>query len=213
MGNKNTYPPPLSILPSSDRHTHTFILLHGRGSNANRFGYELLESTGISTRLPTVKFVFPTASKRRSTVPKETRINQWFDNYSLEDPGQRADLQIEGLCETSEFLRSLIGSEAKELGEGEQGLKKVILGGLSQGCAAGIFAFLGGGYGNRNGNGNDTSETLGGFIGMSAWLPLQNQLKDIVRSPPMSKDTTTTDDDDFNLFARSTDQQMVLMVI
>ena len=34
-------------------------------------------------------------------------INQWFDNYSLKDPGDRTDLQVEGFCESAEFIRDL----------------------------------------------------------------------------------------------------------
>ncbi|PGH11638.1 hypothetical protein AJ79_04778 [Helicocarpus griseus UAMH5409] len=109
---KKSYPEPLVVPPLSPaEHTHTFIILHGRGSNAERFGLELLRSGNLSARLPTVKFIFPTASKRRSRILKKISINQWFDNYSLEDPGQRTELQIDGLCETGAFLRELIERE------------------------------------------------------------------------------------------------------
>ncbi|KAF3491213.1 uncharacterized protein GIQ15_00730 [Arthroderma uncinatum] len=175
---------------SHTNHTHTFIILHGRGSNAEKFGLELLESARLSVRLPTVKFVFPTASKRRSTALKRTQINQWFDNSSLEDPRERPDLQIEGLCETAEFIRLCVDTEADILGEG--GHRRVILGGLSQGCAAGIFTLLGGGFGLPHG------ETLGGFVGMSGWLPFEAQLTDIT--------TARLDADyEFDPFASSTD--------
>jgi predicted esterase len=169
---RKPYPTPLTIKPLAAEHTHTFIVLHGMGSNAERFGRELLSSANLPGRLPTVKFVFPTARKRRSTVLKKIPINQWFDNYSLEDPGQRTDLQVEGLTETAEFLRGLITLEASILGE--KGYQKIVLGGLSQGCAAGVFTLLGGGFG-ENGR-----ETLGVFFGMSGWLPFEAQLNDIL---------------------------------
>ncbi|KAL2824891.1 hypothetical protein BDW59DRAFT_146849 [Aspergillus cavernicola] len=110
------YPPPL-IIPSfrKDQHTHTIILLHGRGSNSSRFGHIFLESTGIVQRLPTTKFISPTVKKRRSTVLKRVPINQWFDNYSLEDPNTRAELQFDGLQESSAFRRGLVEQEAAEL--------------------------------------------------------------------------------------------------
>ena len=170
---RKSYPTPLVILPLIKEHTHTIILLHGRGSNAERFGHELLASANLQARLPTVKFVFPTARKRRSTVLKRIPIHQWYDNYSLEDPGQRTDLQVEGLCETAEFIRGLITEEARILGE--ETYSKIILWGLSQGCAAGIFTLLGGWA--------DTSAThpLGAFIGMSGWLPFEQQLCGILR--------------------------------
>lgn len=174
--NKNPYSTPLTIHPLSTQHTHTFIILHGRGSNAERFGFELLDSANLAQRLPTVKFVFPTARKRRSTVLKKIPINQWFDNYSLDDPNQRTDLQIEGLMETAKFLRELISQEARVFenqASGESGYHKVILGGLSQGCAAGIFTLLGG-------LGENGDERVGAFFGMSGWLPFERQLNDML---------------------------------
>ncbi|KAJ5738609.1 hypothetical protein N7493_001764 [Penicillium malachiteum] len=167
------YPAPLVITPLSENHTHTIIALHGMGSNAERFGHELLASANLQSRLPAVKFVFPTASKRRSTVLKRTPINQWFDNYSLDDPGQRAELQINGLCETAAFLRALITKEASLLGEG--GYRKVILWGLSQGCATGIFTVLGGWPDETE------PKSVGAFVGMSGWLPFEQQLKEILQ--------------------------------
>ncbi|OAX77629.1 hypothetical protein ACJ72_08070 [Emergomyces africanus] len=200
--NKRTYSEPLAIPPfSTTEHTHTFILLHGRGSNAERFGIEFLRAADLSARLPTVKFVFPTASKRRSTVLKKIPINQWFDNYSLEDPGERTELQIDGLCQTATFLRSLIESEAKKFASQENdGYKRIILGGLSQGCAAGIFTFLAGGLGEDNSNEMEFRDRklVGGFVGMSGWLPFNKQLEDIFQS---SRDAV--DEDTYNPFAQS----------
>lgn len=142
------YPTPLIISPlRSDQHTHTIILLHGRGSNSERFGQVFLETTGIAKCLPTTKFIFPTAIKRRSTVLKRVPINQWFDNYPLEDPNIRSELQIDGLQESGEFLRRLVGEEAEILSNGwavDDGYSRVVIGGLSQGCAAAIFCLLGG---------------------------------------------------------------------
>lgn len=98
---RKPYPAPLVISPFSKEHTHTIIALHGRGRNAESFGCEILASANLQARLPTVKFVFPTASKRRSKIPKKIPINQWYDNYSLEDPGQRTDLQIDAYARLS----------------------------------------------------------------------------------------------------------------
>ncbi|KAF9253762.1 hypothetical protein DTO027I6_2775 [Penicillium roqueforti] len=171
---RKPYPTPLVVQPLSGEHTHTIISLHGRGSNAERFGRELLVSANLQGRLPTVKFVFPTARKRRSTILKKIPIHQWYDNYSLEDPGQRTDLQVDGLSQTAEFIRGLVTEEVRILGEANH--SKIILWGLSQGCAAGIFALLGGWPDTSEGN------TLGAFIGMSGWLPFEQQLCEIIRS-------------------------------
>ncbi|CAG7934639.1 unnamed protein product [Penicillium olsonii] len=167
------YPAPLVVQPLGAEHTHTIIALHGRGSNAERFGRELLASADLKTRLPTVKFVFPTASKRRSTILKKIPINQWYDNYSLENPGERTDLQIDGLNETAEFIRGLIDAEAQLLNDKKA--KNIILLGLSQGCAAAIFALLGGWA-------DSSRETpIGAFVGMSGWLPFEEELRQILQ--------------------------------
>ncbi|KAL1990862.1 hypothetical protein VTN49DRAFT_5865 [Thermomyces lanuginosus] len=193
----SSYLDPLIIPPlRPDHHTHTLILLHGRGSNAARFGPELLDSACLRARLPTVKFVFPTASKRRATIFKRIPINQWFDNHSLEDPGHRTDLQIEGLCQTADFLRGLVEEEAGILGVG--GYQRVVLGGLSQGCAASIFTLLGGGFGA------DGHERLGGFVGLSGWLPFEKQLRDL----SYSQDSDDVDGDD-DLFGDDEENNVV----
>lgn len=202
MPNRETiYPTPLIIPPlSSPTHTHTFILLHGLGSNANRFGIELLQSSNLASRLPTVKFIFPTASKRRSTAFHRVPINQWFDSYSLEDPGQRAELQIEGLCQTGGFLRRLIDREAEAFNDSDRGMRysRIILGGLSQGCAMGIVAFLAGI--------GDVGRKLGGFVGMSGWLPLSRQLDEFFE-PVSLDDDKNPGIDDFDLFSRDSDNK------
>ncbi|EPS35543.1 hypothetical protein H072_11097 [Dactylellina haptotyla CBS 200.50] len=169
---KHDYPAPFIIAPLSD-HTHTFILLHGRGSNGPKFGQVLVEfaitcsapssadnnngnSSILQQTFPTVKFIFPTAKKRRSTILKRIPINQWFDNYSLDDPSEREHLQVDGLRETTEVVHQLIRDEV----EGGIPLERIVLGGLSQGCAASIYAML-----------TFDRGRLGGYIGMSGWFP------------------------------------------
>ncbi|KAE8140804.1 Alpha/Beta hydrolase protein [Aspergillus pseudotamarii] len=187
MPGSKPYPAPLVAAPlKSNQNTHTIILLHGRGSNGERFGQVFLESTDIARRLPTVKFVFPTARKRRSTVLKRIPINQWFDNYSLEDPNTRTELQFDGLEESSRFLRGLIDEEARLL-DGEY--SRVIIGGLSQGCATSIFCLLGGFP-------EDKIKPLGGFIGMSGWLPLEREISGLLESGGSESDME--DDDPFS---------------
>ncbi|KAF4217021.1 hypothetical protein CNMCM8980_003989 [Aspergillus fumigatiaffinis] len=202
------YPSPLVIPPlRDDQHTHTIILLHGRGSKGEDFGHIFIESTDIAKHLPTTKFIFPTASKRRSTVMKRIPINQWFDNYSLKNPNTRTDLQIDGLQESSEFLRSLIDEEAKLLSNDptvDDGYSRVVIGGLSQGCAASVFCLLGG-FPSASEDGE--SKRLGGYIGMSGWLPFEGEISGFLNidkgDPGESKSGAEEDDDD--PFAHDTD--------
>jgi predicted esterase len=198
-------PEPL-IIPPSTKHTHSVILLHGRGSNATRFGLELLDSKTSSGKslqqlFPSVKFIFPTAKKRRSTILKRVKINQWFDNYSLEDPSERQDLQYEGLKETAEFIHKLVKQEAASLAGG---LGNVIIGGLSQGCAMALIVLLS--FAGNSGHADQLAasdegiltskprkKSLGGFIGMSGWLPFA---QDIVSAALPNLQTDNDEDED-----------------
>ncbi|KAB2570461.1 hypothetical protein DBV05_g10875 [Lasiodiplodia theobromae] len=184
------WPEPLIIAPTAP-HTHTLILLHGRGGNAKEFGPFLLFATPTSSELclpalfPGVKWVFPTAKKRRAALFKRMPISQWFDNWSLEYPEDRQELQYEGIAETSAFVAGLIAEEVKEL-RGRAG--RVVLGGLSQGCAVGLHVYL-----NWKGEGELAGQALGGFVGMSGWLPFATAL-----DPKSSgKEEEVGDDDPF----------------
>ena len=79
-----SYPEPLIVSPLQ-KHKQTWIILHGRGSNALKFGPELLGTTipeyvNLNQAFPNSKFIFPTAAPRRATIYKRSIIHQWFDN-------------------------------------------------------------------------------------------------------------------------------------
>ena len=185
------YPEPL-VIPPSARHTHTLILLHGRGSDAQEFGIEFITSQTSSKKMlpqlfPGMKFIFPTAKQRRATAHNRAVINQWFDNYSLDDPSERQELQVEGLRESAAFVSQIVLDEAKTVT-----LENVIIGGLSQGCAMALHVLLS--------FESDVVEdgALGGFVGMSGWLPFRKPLEEIVKpsneycseDDPFERDTT-----------------------
>ncbi|KAJ7125348.1 Alpha/Beta hydrolase protein [Mycena epipterygia] len=178
------WPDPL-VVPPTGTHTHSIILLHGRGSNAERFGLELLRARNsdsnktLAEHFPGMKFIFPTAKKRRAVVFKRTPINQWFDIYSLEDPSERQHLQYDGLRETSLFVHGLIHHEAELVG-----VSRVVIGGLSQGCAAALHVLL-----NFQPSESAASSSLMGFVGMSGWLPFAKILEG-------DEDFLSTKDDD-----------------
>ena len=163
-------PDPLIILPTT-AHTHTFILLHGLGSNGEKFGQEFVDSatspddTRMTELFPGMKFVFPAAKKRRSTAFKRAMINQWFDIPSLEDPSKRQDLQPEGLAESAAYILSLLIQEMDEVRP-----ENIILGGLSQGCAMALFVLL------------SLDFPLGGFVSMSGWLPFRKDIDEVICS-------------------------------
>lgn len=186
------YPDPLVFEPLQLPHQHTFILLHGRGSWAEKFGPELLRTPiqssqpglpdpstqessvvdtsqagktalTLQTAFPHARFVFPTAARRRATIYKRSLTHQWFDNWKLDPPAtEREELQIDGLRETALFLHQLLRSEIAIV---PGGAKNVVLGGLSQGCAASLAALL-----------LWEGEDLGAVIGMCGWLPFAESL-------------------------------------
>ena len=222
QGLKSQYLEPLIVEPLELPHRNTFILLHGRGSTAERFSQELLKTTlDQSSETPTgaeesrtlrhlfphAKFIFPTASKRRAAIFKRRVIHQWFDCWRLPFPSslrrpfegvsefdrkwvcegleERQELQIEGLRETSLFLHGLLKQEIALLGGSSE---RVVLGGLSQGCAASLVALL-----------LWDGPKLGAFMGMCGWLPfcglLEREFREAVELGCLDKSMVVFDND------------------
>ena len=172
----STYPDALVIEPLRLPHKQTLILLHGQGSNASTFAPPLLSSIlptssasshTFQQRLPHTKFIFPTASKRRALSFKRSVITQWFDYFTpltLETVTKREETMYPGLRETSIMLHRMLEREVREVG-GEH----VVLGGLSQGCAAALVAGL-----------LWRGEALGAVVGLCGWLPLAGRLMEVL---------------------------------
>jgi len=160
------------ILPTS-KHTHTVIFLHGRGSTATEFESELFESQASDDRFfvqifPSVKWVFPSATPKWTETEEEV-VNQWFDMKSVQHPNDCPETQKPGLRESVQMILEVVRRESAAVG-----LKMVFLAGISQGCATALLALLLGGV------------EIGGFVGLSGWLPMQEELGKILN------DTTST---------------------
>jgi lysophospholipase II len=150
------------VAPCGD-HTKTIILLHGRDSVASEFAEEFFESQASDDRtlpeiFPTTRWVFPT-SKIRNSARFEAPMSQWFDMWSVENPSEKNEIQIDGLRESVQEILALIRTEAVSISP-----DRIILGGISQGCATAIHTLLYGGI------------RLGGFIGLSSWLPFEPEI-------------------------------------
>ncbi|OTA95112.1 hypothetical protein M434DRAFT_394004 [Hypoxylon sp. CO27-5] len=171
MSSENSAPGGYSspfIVESTSHHTHSFILLHGLGSNGSKFGQELLE-TGVCSDgkkltelFPGARFIFPTSKRRRSSAFSRAKLTQWFDIASLEEPHHRENIQLKGLAESAQEIFSLIQEESRKVPR-----ENIILGGLSQGCAMSICCLLA------------CDLPIGGFIGMSGWLPFQPETESL----------------------------------
>jgi len=154
------YPAPLIVEPAST-HTQSWIILHGRGDTAFSFATSGPDSfLRLLQPHPHIRFVFPTAAPRYARVFDIADCTQWFDVYSW-NSGENSGWQVQGLRETTVWIHELVRREAEVVGE-----TRVVLGGLSMGCASVLVALLvwrGG--------------PLGGVFGMSGWLPFAEVLE------------------------------------
>jgi predicted esterase len=160
--------PPLVVAPKAT-HKTTLIVLHGRGSTAEKFAEPLLtnpvspssstaeNSNSFHDQFPNTKFIFPTAPLRRAVIFQRSLTHQWFDNWSLTETELKEHLQIPGLRETSAYLHNLLETEI-----GDVGAQNVVLMGLSQGCAASIVAAL-----------LWEGKAFGALVGMCGYLPFR----------------------------------------
>lgn len=154
---------PVHIIEPSSAHTHTAIMLHGRGSNGAEFAEELAETAApgqkfLMERFPGWRWVFPTSRELWSTA-FEDMLPAWFEAHSLTDTTAREDLQIEGIKQSVAYTQSILAQEVAELG-GET--EKVVIMGISQGGAIGMWTLLCEG---------DLDSRFGAFVGTNTWLP------------------------------------------
>ncbi|WPG98075.1 Hypothetical protein R9X50_00086100 [Acrodontium crateriforme] len=150
------------VLRPTTPHTHTIIFLHGRGSYSLEFASEFFESQtsdeqNVRDLFPGVKWIFPSAPYL-SCGDTGSQISQWFDMKVTERPHEDEYQQQKALMKAVEFIGDIVEEESAIIGS-----KNVILGGISQGCALAIHALLG------------KMIPLGGFLGMSSWLPLKDE--------------------------------------
>ncbi|KAK4169129.1 Alpha/Beta hydrolase protein [Cladorrhinum sp. PSN259] len=156
-------------------------------------------TTTLQTLFSTAKFIFPSAHYSRATIYKRSLITQWFDSWHLD--GDDSSLHpkspskkwraISGLQTTTSYIHNLIREEAALL---LGGTKKIILGGISQGCAASLVALMLW----------DGEERLGGYLGMCGWLPFAETIKkDVIDQ----KDNGKENDDEWDPFQRDSDEE------
>ncbi|CAL5867643.1 uncharacterized protein PFLUO_LOCUS1862 [Penicillium psychrofluorescens] len=173
--------PQLHIHHPEANHTHTAILLHGRGSDGPEFAEELFSSTtsrekNLTACLPGWRWVFPTAGDRWSTTFQEEMCT-WFDAYSLGDIQEKQELQADGIKESATYILDILENEIALLGGKHT---HVYIGGISQGMATTIWTFLGAVATGR------IQGPLGGVLGFCGWFPYAQQLGDLVQKSDLS---------------------------
>jgi lysophospholipase-2 len=134
---------PVHIIEPNSDHTHTAIMLHGRGSNGKEFAEELLASTlsddcSLYEKLPGCRWVFPSSQELWSTAFQED-MPAWFEAHSLTDITARQDLQVSGIRDSVDHIIGIINEEVKRLDGNPQ---RLVLGGISQGGAVALWTLL-----------------------------------------------------------------------
>ena len=152
--------------PQSQTHTHTAIMLHGRGNTGPEFAEDLFSSTitkdkNLPASLPTWRWVFST-SKERWDSRFEEDLSAWFEAYSLTNIEEKEKLQVEGLKDSGACILGILEEEIRGVG-GDAG--RVFLGGISQGMAMELWAFF------LYAVNLKMKKSLGGVLGFCGWLP------------------------------------------
>lgn len=187
---------PVHIVNPQSIHTHTAIVLHGRGSDGPEFAEEffsshLSDNKSLAQKLPGWRWVFPSSPELWSTTFQET-MPAWFEAYSLTDITARQDLQTSGIKDSVTHIQSLLDQEIDNLGGNARNL---LLGGISQGAAIGMWTLLCGG----------SAHGIGAFFASSTWLPFATNLERLFSLSGNLKDgimEPTKDEDEFDVFVR-----------
>jgi len=175
------FPPTHIIPPTSGKHTHTAIILHGHSGTPSTFEPRLLalrpsSSTNTSsddsliTLFPTLRLVFPGASTLYSRRLK-THVSSWFQAASYSDMRVGQELQLPGLSASVRHILRTIDDEVALLGGHAE---RVVLGGWSQGSATGLWTML---CGDAYWHGDSH---LGGFFGIGPWMSFVDEVSEIV---------------------------------
>ncbi len=181
----DSFPPSTIVAPSTSKHELTVILLNGRGSRASDFRTDFgctLPSSGNSPidLFPPIKWVFPCANLRFSTVDKGL-VREWYDVYSLRDPDERNDLAVEGLVKSIKHVTRIIEDEHRLLQaqhpDDHPDTRRLVLGGISMGCAVSVHALLASLMSGSPG-------ILGGFFGWCGWMPFTSAMEKQIEKGP-----------------------------
>lgn len=162
---------PTHVVNPLTTHTHTAIVLHGRGSNGQEFAEEffsshLSDNKSLAQRLPGWRWVFPSSPELWSSTFQES-MPAWFEAHSLTDIAARRDLQISGIRASVKHVQKVIDDEITKLNGNAD---NIILGGISQGAAIGMWCLLC----------SRSEHPIGAFFGSSTWLPFAANIERMI---------------------------------
>ncbi|KAJ1501237.1 hypothetical protein HMI56_003356 [Coelomomyces lativittatus] len=151
------------IHPPKAQHTASVIFLHGLGDSGHGWGDII---SRIASNLPHVKWIFPHAPNQRVTLNMGMVMPAWYDILSLDKSDPKHD--IDGIIKSVKRINELIQHER------EQGAKKIVIGGFSQGAAVSLSVLL------------TSHQSLSGIIALSGYLPPVNHSPmDLSRNVPI----------------------------
>lgn len=149
------------VEPRSGITKSTVIFIHGRGATGEEFADEMFAGINIVNNpiFENTKWLFPTAPSSYSEQ-FEIDLTEWFDLASTSNPHNQPGRQVEGLTASVKRISQLINDEI------QQGVpaSNIILGGMSQGYATAAHVL-------KSYLLSNPDEPLGGFIGISGWIP------------------------------------------
>lgn len=139
----------LRLLPAAAPHTATFFMLHGLGDTAGGWADAAVH---LSSSLPHVNFVLPTAPTQPVTLNGGMAMPSWYDIQGL---SERSNETCEGLEESRASICALLDAEVAA------GIPhdRIVLGGFSQGAALSLYTGL------------QLDATLAGVVALSGYLP------------------------------------------
>jgi predicted esterase len=164
------YPAPSVLPPLELPHLQTFIILHGRGDEASNFSRSLFHHPipkydTLRKAFPKAKFVIPTAPSMPAKLLNRKLITEWFDYWPFWCEGKDHDPEVDGLRASVQFIHALINKAADEVGP-----SRVVVGGLSQGCAAVLISMM-----------LWQGPPIGAWFGMCGWLPFRYLMMDFAQ--------------------------------
>ena len=147
----------VNILPTAQTHEFSIIWLHGLGANGHDF--EAIVPELHLSKAEQTHFVFPNAPTIPVTINNGMVMPAWYDILEMSFD-RKVDCQ--GIKSSSTLIKQLIEQEiAKGIAP-----KNIILAGFSQGGVIALHAGL------------TFTDSLGGIIALSTYLPEPNQLLD-----------------------------------
>ena len=146
----------ITVTPTNEANqSATIIICHGLGDTSEGF-VDVAEH--LSSKLPHVKFILPTAPTQKVTMNMGMSMPSWYDIVGLD---KRSNEFCNGIDISQQRLMSIISSEM------DAGIKRnrIVLAGFSQGGALSLYT------GMQLPTTDGCDEPLAGIVVMSGYLP------------------------------------------